>query len=154
MHDPVESQVDLWLASLKQSQIFKVTDIFKSRNQPYNNAAVAIQTNSKIAKEITSLSATEKAQAKQYLFAKQNQIDANILGKLGNLNSDNEIPSFVYFVLGSVIGYLLLEVLDLPLLIIVPFLLAVVLPIFLLYLSHNMNYYYHQYLTQLIDSAS
>ncbi len=154
MHDPVESRVDLWLESLKQSKIFNVTDIFKSRTKPYNNVAVAIKTNSKITKEISSLSATEKEQAKQYLFAKQNEIDANILSKLGNLTSNNEIPSFVYFVLGSAIGYLLLEVLDLPLLIIFPFLLMVICPVFLLYLSNNMNCHYHQYLAKLIESES
>ena len=154
MHDPVESQVDLWLESLKQSKIFNVTDIFKSRAQPHKNVAVAIKTNSKIAQEISSLSATEKEQAKQYLFAKQNEIDASMLAKLSNFTSNNEIPSFVYFVLGSLIGYLLLEVLDLPLLIIFPFLLVVVFPIFLLHLSNNMNYHYHKYLAKLIESES
>ncbi|MEM8674896.1 MAG: hypothetical protein AAGF83_13630 [Cyanobacteria bacterium P01_G01_bin.67] len=154
MHDPVESQVDLWLESLKQSKIFNVTDIFKNRTKPYSNVAVAIKTNSKINQEISSLSATEKAKAKQYLFAKQNEIDANILSKLSNFTSNNEIPSFVYFVLGSVIGYFLLEVLDIPLLVIFPLVLVVICPVFLLHLSNNMNCYYHKYLAKLIESES
>lgn len=152
MHNTVESQVDLWIESLKQSNIFKVTDIFKSHKNPYSNAAVAIKTNSKITKEISSLSATEKETAKQYLFAKQNEIDAKLLSKLSNFTSNNEIPSFVYFILGSLIGYFLIEVLNLPLLIIFPLLLALICPVFYLYSSNNINCHYHKYLAKLIDS--
>ncbi|MEM8719793.1 MAG: hypothetical protein AAGE84_10850 [Cyanobacteria bacterium P01_G01_bin.39] len=154
MHYPVESQVDLWLESLKQSKIFNVADIFKSRTKPHNNMSVAIKTNSKITKEISSLSATEKEQAQQYLFAKQNEIDANILSKLSNFTSNNETPSFVYFILGSVIGYFLLEVLNIPLLVIFPLVLVVICPVFLLHLSNNINCYYHKYLAKLIESES
>lgn len=154
MHDPVESQVELWIESLKQSKIFNVTDIFKRHAKSYDGMTAAIKAQSIITKEISSLSATEKEQAKKYLFAKQNEIDANILSKLSNLTSNNEIPSFVYFILGSLFGYLLLEVLDLPLVIIFPLLLVLICSVFFLYLSNNINCHYHKYLAKLIESQS
>ena len=66
MNDRPELQkIDSWITLLKQSEIFKISNVFLGRKQNYDNMAVAAEVQSKITKDILSLSRTEKENIKQ-----------------------------------------------------------------------------------------
>jgi len=154
MYNQTESQtiVDSYFQQLKQTGIINIKDIFFGREKTGATLNLAVETTSQISKNISSLSDLEKDHARKYLKDKINHIDSNILSRLSNLTSKDEIPSFVYFILGSILAYCLIYALNVPFssLLLVSFSLisCFMFSIFL----NSKNRYLYDYLLKLFSS--
>ena len=140
-----------WLGLLKQSDLIKLSDVFFGSKQSYERLAAATSTQSQITNDISSLSSADKKSIKKYLEERNDKIDSNILSGLSKLGSNKEIPSFVYVVVGTIVGYCLMEVLHLPF--IITALATFALFSFFLYLilENSKNRYYCNYLLKLLE---
>ena len=139
-----------WLSLLKKSQIFQLSDVFGSPKS-YDRLTTASSTHSQIAKNISLLSDVEKRELKQYLQETANRIDSNLLSNLSKFGSNEQIPSFVYVVLGTIIGYGLMNVLDLPFSIVLLASFGLISSLMYLILINSQNRYYYNYLLKLLD---
>jgi len=143
--------VDKWLDLLKQSNFIKLSDVFFGSKKSSERLAAATSTQSQITSDTSSLSNADKSSIRKYLDEKNNQIDSNILSGLSKLGSSKEIPSFVYIVIGTIVGYCLMEVLHLPFIITALATFALLSLFMYLILENSKNRYYCNYLLKLLD---
>ncbi|WP_019509529.1 hypothetical protein [Pleurocapsa sp. PCC 7319] len=141
---------DTWLDLLKKSEIFKLSDVFGSPKS-YDRLPTASSTHSQIANNISLLSDVEKRELKQYLQERANRIDSNLLSNLSKFGSNKQIPSFVYVVLGTIIGYGLMNVLDLSFSIVLLASFGLISSLMYLILINSQNRHYYNYLLKLLD---
>lgn len=153
MYSQAESQkiVDSYFKQLQQTKIIQIRDIFFGGEKTGETLNLAVETTSRISNNISFLSDLEKENAREYLQDKINNIDSNILSRLSKITSKEEIPSFVYFVLGTIIAYFFIDGLKVPFLtlLIVSFGLISCL-IFSIFLN-NKNRYLYDYLLKLLN---
>ena len=153
MHSQIESQkiVDSYLAQLELTKIINIKNIFFGREQTGEMLNTAVETSSQITANISSLSDAEKENVKQYLQNKINTLDSNPLSRLSKIVSKEEIPSFIYFVLGSILAICFTEILKVPFTIVLIVFLGLISSLIFFSFSNSKNRYLHDYLLKLLE---
>ena len=154
MPSQIESQkiVDSYLAQLEPTKIINLKHIFLGREQTGEMLNTAVATSSSIAQNISSLSDGEKEKVKEYLQNQINTLDGNFLSRLSKVASKKEIPSFVYFVFGSIIAICFTEILKVPFSVVLIIFLVLISCLMFFSFSNSKNRYLYNYLLNLFDS--
>ena len=153
MYSQAESQkiVDSYFTQLKQTKIIKISDLFSGPEQTGKTLNLVVETSSQISKNISLLSDLEKENARKYLQDKINNIDSNVLSRLSTISAKEEIPSFVYFVIGSIIAYCFMETLKVPFLTILVVSFGLISCLMVSLFLNSKNRYLYEYLLKLLN---
>lgn len=153
MYSQAESQkiVDSYFAQLKQTKIIKIRDLFSGPEQTGETLNLVMKTTSQIRNNISLLSDLEKENARKYLQDKIKEIDSNILSRLSTISTKEEIPSFVYFVLGSILAYFFIDALKVPFLTLLLVSFGLISCLMVSLFLNSKNRYLYDYLLKLLS---
>lgn len=153
MANQLESQqiIDSNLAQLEATMVINFKDTLLGRRQSDEMLNVAAETTSQICNNLSSLSALEKDKVRKSLQDKINDLDANFLSNLSNFTANKEIPSFVYFVLGSIVALCFTEIFKIPFSVVSTVSLGLILGLMFLTFSNNKKRYLYEYLLKLLN---
>lgn len=143
--------IDSYLAQLEATMVINFKDTLLGRKQSDEMLNVAAETTSQICNNLSSLSAVEKVNVRKSLQDKITDLDSNILSNLSKFTSKEEIPSFVYFVLGSIIALCFTEIFKIPFSVVSIVSLGLILGLMFLTFSNNKKRYLYEYLLKLLN---